>query len=201
MRNIIIAMVIMVSAVFSIGTVLSIDARSIRESEMSDKLDEAVTGAVTVLDKNNYDISSADEFVSDMLSVLNYGIESDGKVTADILDVDYGKGLLNVIVTQEFSYLNKSIGHVTSVQSIILENKKCDENISGNDYATIEFRLPDDEMSKTYTVKKGDCLWNIAKKFYGSGAKYTVIYNANKGVIGSNPNLIYPGQVYTIPAA
>lgn len=39
------------------------------------------------------------------------------------------------------------------------------------------------------------------KKFYGSGAKYTVIYNANKGVIGSNPNLIYPGQVYTIPAA
>ena len=155
MRNIIIAMVIMVSAVFSIGTVLSIDARSIRESEMSDKLDEAVTGAVTVLDKNNYDISSADEFVSDMLSVLNYGIESDGKVTADILDVDYGKGLLNVIVTQEFSYLNKSIGHVTSVQSIILENKKCDENISGNDYATIEFRLPDDEMSKTYTVKKG----------------------------------------------
>lgn len=61
MRNIIIAMVIMVSAVFSIGTVLSIDARSIRESEMSDKLDEAVTGAVTVLDKNNYDISSADD--------------------------------------------------------------------------------------------------------------------------------------------
>ena len=155
MRNIIIAMVIMVSAVFSIGTVLSIDARSIRESEMSDKLDEAVTGAVTVLDKNIYDISSADEFVSDMLSVLNYGIESDGKVMADVLDVDYEKGLLNVLVTQEFSYLNKSTGHVTSVQSIILENKKCDENISGNDYATIEFRLPDDEMSKTYTVKKG----------------------------------------------
>ena len=155
MRNIIIAMVIMVSAVFSIGTVLSIDARSIRESEMSDKLDEAVTGAVTVLDKNTYDISSADEFVSDMLSVLNYGIESDGKVTADVLDVDYEKGLLNVLVTQEFSYLNKSTGHVTSVQSIILENKKSEESISGNDYATVEFRLPDDEMSKTYTEKKG----------------------------------------------
>ena len=34
-----------------------------------------------------------------------------------------------------------------------------------------------------------------------SGAKYTVIYNANRGVIGGNPNLIYPGQVLTIPAA
>ena len=55
--------------------------------------------------------------------------------------------------------------------------------------------------SKTgkYKVKKGDCLWNIARKFYGKGAKYTVIYNANKKVIGSNPNLIYPGQILTIP--
>lgn len=51
----------------------------------------------------------------------------------------------------------------------------------------------------TYTVKKGDCLWNIAKKFYGDGAKYTKIYNANKKVIGSNPNKIYPGQVLKIP--
>lgn len=53
--------------------------------------------------------------------------------------------------------------------------------------------------AKTYTVVKGDCLWNIAKKYYGNGAQYTKIYNANKSVIGSNPNLIYPGQVLTIP--
>ena len=50
----------------------------------------------------------------------------------------------------------------------------------------------------TYTVKAGDCLWNIAKKFYGNGAQYTKIYNANKNII-KNPNLIYPGQVLTIP--
>ena len=56
-------------------------------------------------------------------------------------------------------------------------------------------------QTTTYTVVKGDCLWNIAKKFYGSGSKYTIIYNANQGVIGGNPNLIYPGQVLTIPAA
>lgn len=51
---------------------------------------------------------------------------------------------------------------------------------------------------KTYTVKSGDCLWNIAKKYYGNGAQYTKIYNANKGKV-KNPNLIYPGQVLTIP--
>lgn len=56
-----------------------------------------------------------------------------------------------------------------------------------------------EQTSKTYTVKSGDCLWNIAKKLYGQGSDYTKIYNANKGVIGSNPNLIYVGQVLTIP--
>ena len=54
-------------------------------------------------------------------------------------------------------------------------------------------RVNNSAQPKTYTVKSGDCLWNIAKKFYGNGAQYTKIYNANKGVIGGNPNLIYPG--------
>lgn len=49
-----------------------------------------------------------------------------------------------------------------------------------------------------HTVKKGDCLWNIAKKYYGNGAQYKKIYNANKSKI-KNPNLIYPGQKLLIP--
>ena len=60
---------------------------------------------------------------------------------------------------------------------------------------------PAPATAQTYTVVRGDCLWNIAKKFYGDGSKYTTIYNANKSVVGGNPNLIYPGQVLTIPAA
>ena len=44
----------------------------------------------------------------------------------------------------------------------------------------------------TYTVKKGDCLWNIAKKQMGDGAKYKEIAQKN-GI--SDPNRIYPGQV------
>lgn len=43
-----------------------------------------------------------------------------------------------------------------------------------------------------YTVKSGDCLWNICKRFLGDGSKYPQIAKLN-GI--SNPNLIYPGQV------
>ena len=52
---------------------------------------------------------------------------------------------------------------------------------------------------QTYTVKSGDNLWNIAKQYYGSGAMYTKIYEANKDLIGGNPNLIFPGQQLIIP--
>lgn len=52
---------------------------------------------------------------------------------------------------------------------------------------------------QTYTVQSGDNLWNIAKKYYGSGAMYTKIYEANKDLIGGNPNLIFPGQQLIIP--
>lgn len=59
---------------------------------------------------------------------------------------------------------------------------------------------PAPSTNQTYTVKKGDCLWNIAKQYYGNGSKYTDIFNANSSKI-NNPNLIYPGQVLTIPAS
>jgi LysM repeat protein len=61
-----------------------------------------------------------------------------------------------------------------------------------------ETKSPETSSGKTYTVKSGDCLWKIAKQFYGNGAEYMKIYNANTDKI-KNPNLIYVGQVLTIP--
>jgi len=49
-------------------------------------------------------------------------------------------------------------------------------------------------------IERGDSLWTIAQRLYGSGARYTVIYEANAGLI-RNPDLIYPGQVFSTPGA
>lgn len=51
----------------------------------------------------------------------------------------------------------------------------------------------------SYVVQKGDTLWSIAKKYYGSGTQYTKIYNNNKNIV-KHPNLIYPGQKLKIPS-
>lgn len=56
------------------------------------------------------------------------------------------------------------------------------------------------ENPKTYSVKSGDTLYALAKKFYGNGNDWNKIYNVNKSVIGKNPNLIKPGQKLVIPS-
>ena len=53
--------------------------------------------------------------------------------------------------------------------------------------------------SKKYTVKRGDTLWAISKKYYGNGSLYTKIVKANKSLI-KNPNKIQIGWKLTIPA-
>ena len=48
-------------------------------------------------------------------------------------------------------------------------------------------------------VQPGNSLWRIARRVYGEGIRYTVIYQANRQMI-RDPNLIYPGQVFEVPA-
>ena len=55
---------------------------------------------------------------------------------------------------------------------------------------------PPPPAPRTYTVVSGDTLWAISERFYGEGNKYQQIADAS-GI--PNPDLIYPGQVLTIP--
>ena len=55
--------------------------------------------------------------------------------------------------------------------------------------------LPADQA---FIVQPGNSLWRIARRSYGAGLRYTVIYQANRTQI-RDPDLIYPGQVFAIP--
>lgn len=54
--------------------------------------------------------------------------------------------------------------------------------------------------SVTITVQPGYTLWAIARQSYGDGMLYVRVFEANKDQI-RDPDLIYPGQVFTVPAA
>jgi nucleoid-associated protein YgaU len=66
----------------------------------------------------------------------------------------------------------------------------------------VPFAQPDFSQVKltedTVIVQPGNSLWRIARRTYGQGLQFTVIYEANKDRIG-DPNLIYPGQIFTLP--
>ena len=61
-------------------------------------------------------------------------------------------------------------------------------------------KAADATTGDSYTVVSGDSLSKIAKNHYGDAAKWHQIYDANKGIIGSNPDKIEVGQVLTLPS-
>ncbi len=121
------------------------------------------------------------------VSCEDYNVTEDGKNGLDVsVDVslkqwrDYGT---KTVTVQESPAPAQDTSAPSQPQTVAVEKER--------DTSTAP-------QAKTYTVKKGDTLWAIAKKYYGAGAQYSKIYEANTDKI-SNPNLIYVGQVLTIP--
>lgn len=56
----------------------------------------------------------------------------------------------------------------------------------------------EEEKAEAYTVKPGDCPWDIAERCCGDAIRWTEIYRQNKDVLGDNPSLIYPGQILRV---
>ncbi|CAN7563117.1 LysM peptidoglycan-binding domain-containing protein [Pararhizobium sp. LjRoot238] len=55
------------------------------------------------------------------------------------------------------------------------------------------------QQSKTSVIiRRGDTLWQISRRVYGAGVRYTTIYLANEDQI-SNPDRILPGQIFGVP--
>jgi nucleoid-associated protein YgaU len=57
-----------------------------------------------------------------------------------------------------------------------------------------------DPDAERVVIQPGNTLWTIARHVYGSGLRYTAIYRANRAQI-RDPDLIYPGQVFSLPDA
>jgi nucleoid-associated protein YgaU len=72
--------------------------------------------------------------------------------------------------------------------------------------ARIEIPFQRDEITPAaiadgrVVVQPGNNLWRLARAAYGSGVRYTTIFQANRDQI-RNPDLIFPGQVFAVPAA
>ena len=147
----------------------------------------------------------------------------DPKVYHEILEDWKAKGtLLTILVTgypiNTDVYLDDYNGEATGAFGDI------DYDISlieARDITITSTKVPEPvrptATGQKYTIKSGDTLWSIAKRFLGSGTKWKTIYDANKEIIEStakarwkaaginrdsqNGHWIFPGTVITIPGA
>ena len=82
------------------------------------------------------------------------------------------------------------------------EKAKADAIAKADDVIAKSKRLQaikDKKVIRKHVVVSGDTLSGIAKKFYDDPGKYMAIYEANKALIGDNPDLIKPGMELIIP--
>ncbi len=54
------------------------------------------------------------------------------------------------------------------------------------------------KVDTSVIIRKGDTLWQIARRVYGKGVTFSTIYNANVAQI-TDPNRIFPGQIFAVP--
>ncbi len=88
----------------------------------------------------------------------------------------------------------------TSAQTGQSETAATDGDISSSEAGTEAAGEPTAVSPTTVTVQPGFTLWRIATENLGDGIRYVQVFEANKDQI-RDPDLIYPGQVFTIPAA
>ena len=55
-----------------------------------------------------------------------------------------------------------------------------------------------ESASGAVIIRRGDSLWRISRRVYGKGIRYSTIYLANQEQI-SDPDRIWPGQVFKVP--
>jgi nucleoid-associated protein YgaU len=56
------------------------------------------------------------------------------------------------------------------------------------------------ETSGAVIIRRGDTLWQISRRVYGHGVRYSTIYLANQDQI-EDPDLNWPGQIFAVPQA
>ena len=117
------------------------------------------------------------------------------------VDVYIGKDLVGTAFADENGFWNITLDKPVKTGDYILRfNEIQDEKV----IATLDTPIRQSDLSEisisenAIVVQPGNSLWRISRRFYGRGVLYTLIFKANNSQI-SDPDLIYPGQIFDIP--
>ena len=148
-------------------------------------------------------VEDAEEFISRLQDLKESGDAFEFIVIRDSFDTNMDVTLEDYKVSDDVKEGLDLVVSITMKESRHYGTKIMNFTII-EDQATPTAETPEENrpaeqtQAKTYTVKSGDCLWNIAKKQLGDGSRWKEIHDLNRDKI-SNPNLIHPGLVLVMP--
>lgn len=93
--------------------------------------------------------------------------------------------------------LEQMIAVITAPAQTAPAQPNAEVSSSDNGPKTIE-QAPLSQDTNAVIIRRGDTLWQISRRIYGAGVRYTTIYLANEDKI-NNPDRILPGQVFGLP--
>ncbi len=115
-----------------------------------------------------------------------------------VLDLGEKLGIKEGNVTEDNGVLTVKGQAKTQYEKNLLWDKI--KEIGGQNPTDLKANITvaDSSVYHRHTVKSGESLSKIAKKYYGDPMKYKQIFTANSGIL-KNPDVIHPDQVLVIP--
>lgn len=153
-------------------------------------LDAIALDAISYSEEGNVQLSGRAKsggFARIYLDNVSKGAEPislDGTWRAELLNIDAGVYTLRVDQVTETGMV------LSRVETPFKREPKEELKVAAEE--VVEKRVV------AVTVQPGNTLWAIAKENYGDGIQYVKVFEANKDRI-RNPDLIYPGQIFTVP--
>lgn len=145
---------------------------------------------VRLTGNNDYDVNYR-------LHVRDYGWMNWSKNWEDNGTIEYANRAeaIQIIITPKGQFQANDTFISDSDVSFLWGNEETLEAARRADYRS------QNENYYKYTVKEGDCLYYIAESYFKDGSRWESIYQANRELIGDNPNIIKAGMILTIPEA
>lgn len=139
--------------VITIVSVMASGGRSNREMELADNLPAAVEETVSdLMEEKNYDITSENEMIADMVEDLSRKLDSNSDITVNIENIDVAKGLMSIKVVASYQHPNGKEGSVSCERTVVF-NKLQDDPA---ELCQIRFLVDDARTYKTCNVWPGD---------------------------------------------
>lgn len=139
--------------VITIVSVMVSGGRSNREMELADNLPAAVEETVSdLMEEKNYDITSENEMIADMVEDLSRKLDSNSDITVNIENIDVAKGLMSIKVVASYQHPNGKEGSVSCERTVVFN--KLQDDLA--ELCQVRFLVDDARTYKTCNVWPGD---------------------------------------------